>query len=186
MKDFIYLIIGVILGMAISNWLFPPRIPSGWELVSEEWLDSLRTVAEAPPDTVIQVDTIMYEKETIRYVEVPVHVEVDEETNFVQDTLRTPHFALYLEDTLRNNFIVSRGFNYDLFVPETITRTITLTQPVPFPYPVQERGRLYGGINAGQVISADLSYRFGDNFLGVGMGYLDERFWYIRYQRKLW
>ena len=186
MRDLIYLILGLIIGGIAGNWLFPPKVPDGHTVVSDQWLDSLRVVAGTPPDTVIHIDTIMYEKETIRYVEVPIHVKVDDTTNFVQDTLKTPHFALYLEDTLRNNSIVSRGFNYDLFVPEKITETITITQRVPFPYPVDRRGRLYGGVNAGQLVSADLSYRFGDNYIGIGAGHLGERFYYIRYQRRLW
>ena len=182
----VYLILGIIMGMAADWWLFPPKVPDGYTIVSNEWLDSLRQVASAPPDTVIQIDTIMYEKETIRYVEVPIHVEIDDTTNFVQDTLKTPHFNLYLEDTLRNNSIVSRGFNYDLFVPETITKTITLIQPVPFPYKVHGKGRLYGGVNTGSIISADLSYRINDNFFGIGAGQVGgERFYYLRYQRKI-
>ena len=183
---FITLILGIVIGIAIVWWLFPPKVPDGYTIVSNEWVDSLQQVASAPPDTVIQVDTAWYEKETITYVEVPVHVEVDEQTNFVQDTLTSAHFAVYLEDTLRNNRIVSRGFNYDLFVPERITETISITQPVPFPYPVYEKGRLYGGVNAGQVISADLSYRIQDNFFGIGVGQIGgDRFYYFRYQRKI-
>lgn len=166
---FMLVVTSVLIYMYISNKRCPP---DGFTLVSTNWLDSLQAIADSQPEVItITKDSIVYVKGPVEFVEIKVPVEVDKETNYYEDTIKTKHFDLYLFDTLRQNKIMSRAFTYDLHVPEIITNTITQIQKVPFPYEVDRRGRLYGSINAGSIISADISYRIDDYMIGLGYGY---------------
>ncbi len=182
----------VIVIISLVVWKTCERDDDGYVQVRQTWLDSLqhdmKMLLEQEPEIVEVVrDSIIYEKGPVEYVRVPVPVEVDDEYAYYEDTLKTPYFDVFLYDTLRSNRIVSRGFNYDIWIPVTEIKTITQIQKVPYPYKVDDRARMYGGINAGSMISADLSYRMGDNYIGAGVGYgLAGRFYYVRYQKRLW
>ncbi|MFP4025761.1 MAG: hypothetical protein ACLFVR_14655 [Thiohalospira sp.] len=186
-----FVIIGLIIGYVINRIMQPPCPPEGKVLVEKQWLDSLQAIAKMKPDTIlITVDSIIYKKGPVEYVEVPVPVEINDTTNYYSDTITTEHFDLYLFDTLRYNQIVSRGFNYDLYVPEKITETITLIQKVPFPYEVDKRKTIYGGINIGAINSVDLNYRLSDrnDMIGIGFGYdyTGKKMIYGRYTFPIW
>jgi hypothetical protein len=192
---------GVIFALLLFFFLFfaisyfigkrscPPCPPDGYVMVKKQWLDSLQKVNESKPQIIeITRDSIIHVSGPIRYVGIPTPIPIDDQTNYFIDTLKSPHFELYLFDTLKNNLIINRGFTYNLFVPEKITTTITQIQKVPFPYEIDLRGRLYGGINVGMVNGVDINYRLAgrNDMIGLGFGYINQnKLIYGRYTFKI-
>ena len=178
----------IILSCLIAGFLICHecnRLPDDKVIVSKSWLDSLNLIAESTPevisDTIIKTDTL----KITQYItqEKIIHVEVGEDTTEVYDTLRSDYFAVFLHDRISGSQIMQRRWNYDVYMPEKLVTEI-ITQKIPFPYTVEaDFPKLYGAINVGNLISADLSYRVNRNFYGIGYGYFNgNNYFYIRYQ----
>ena len=171
--------LGVVILLVIIACKYE-RVPEGMVEVRKTWLDSLQAVAESKPDSVIveTVDTVNYPVPVPVEVKVPVYITQD--TTEYLDTLQTDYFALYLRDRYYNNALQQRSFTYDVYIPE---KTITIYEKIPMPYEVTvSQPRFYGGVQAGNLFSADISYRAKNNFYGIGIGYYGKTFVYLRYQ----
>ena len=174
------LFIGIVILLVVIACKYE-RVPEGMVEVRRTWLDSLEAVAATKPDTIIitETDTVKIDTPIIVEIEIPVYIPYD--TLLHLDTLKTDYFALYLRDKYYASSLQRRSFTYDVYIPEKI---ITVTEKIPFPYEVTiDLPKIYGGVQMGTIISADLSYRQGSNFYGAGIGYgAAGRFYYLRYQ----
>ena len=134
-----YIVLAIVsIAIGVMGALYCTRIPNGKLLVSQTFLDSLAEVANRPPKVTIKVDTFKMPYPVYVNVPVPVPTPVGD-ANYYQDTLKNNHLMVVVRDTVRNNCISYRDFEYRLFVPLTIEKTITINYPVPIPYKVVER-----------------------------------------------
>ena len=186
-KNLVVVLFVILLGLYLWDTFINTCPPEGYVLMKQSDVDSMKALADKPPEVVIEIDTQWVT--VTEYIEVPVKEPIPESDsiNYYPDTLTTEYFSVFLEDRFKNNTLMSRMFTYELFVPKKITKTITEYIKVPYPfYSETDKGKIYGGVGVGNAFMADISYRWGDNYLGVGVGYLNKRFFYVRFQRKIW
>jgi len=83
--------------------------------------------------------------------EVPVPVESGDTWAYYEDEHKDEWVHISIADTIRNNRIAWREWEYELFVPLHILHTTTITERVPYPYPVKEEVHFswYGGASFG-------------------------------------
>ena len=188
-KNIVIVLSLILLGLYLWGTFIKTCPPEGYVLMKQSDIDSMRALADKPPEVVIEIDT-QWIKVT-EYIDVPIKEPIPESDsiNYYPDTLTTEYFSVVLKDRFKNNTLLSRSFTYRLYIPQT-TKTITEYIKVPYPYySAVDQGKIYGGVGLGNAFMADISYRWDDNYLGVGVGYLgypNERFFYVRYQRKIW
>ena len=109
---------------------------AGQVVVSQLWLDSLKRLADAPPDTIIVTDTIYPEPVIITIIkDVPTPIPFGDANLFI-DTLKNKQLMVVVTDTVRDNRIIFRRFDYELYVPLRIETVTTINKIIPMPYPV--------------------------------------------------
>lgn len=111
--------------------------------------DSLIVLANEPPDTVINYDTIRPEPVVKwRTKKIPVYVPAgDSETlRYYQDSIINDELAIYINDTIMGT-LCSREIGYELFVPEEVIKKEVVEKKVPVPVnvPVPRHGFYFGG-----------------------------------------
>ncbi len=183
MKYLIIVLLSIFAGVILCHQC-RETIPDDSVVVKKSRFDSLQMIAESTPeyiyDTITKTDTLKIPE--LIYQDRLVHVEIGKDTLRVDDTLSSKYFDVFLMHKLTGNRIFERAWSYNVFIPEKII-TETITQKIPFPYEVEPyRPRLYGGLNVGNVVSGDISYRIGNSFYGIGMGYMGDKYFYVRYQ----
>ncbi len=107
-------------------------------LVTQTFLDSLAAVR----DTItIEVDTIPPTHDTIIITKnVPIPQLTKDSTYCYVDSLKTVEVLVTLRDTVSTKgIILSRQWEYTLFVPSTIINTVHEVKTVPVPYKVIEK-----------------------------------------------
>ena len=151
------------------------------------------SIIALPPDTVTVWDTIFPEPEIYWYArEVPVPVPVPDqpEVNTYQDSLINEDIAVYVNDRIKG-ILLDRAIGYELFIPKTITETVTITEQVPVmvPLPVARNGVLFGaGLGGGQQFawSIGMAYQKNDNQIGVDyLRFGESNNWLLSYKRLL-
>lgn len=175
MKYFLIGIIASLLGIIIYLlWFAPTQMPDGKVLVSQTYLDSLASIADQPPEVIIEYDTVW--NDTIIYEEKEPPAPIDEGESYTYtDSLITPDISIWLWDNVsKKGIITKREWAYRLHTPYYITESKTIFQPVPKPYPVyvereyqrNPRIRYYGMAGWGNLKSLDGGIIFNDKYIG--------------------
>lgn len=134
MKNVLIAVIIILMGLSGWLWFRPYNPPSGKVVVSQSWLDSLNAIVNKPP--VIVYDSTPAPPDTVRYpVYVPVPTKKDSTLVAYSDSLVNDQLSVHVFDTIQkgSGLILSRKWQYRLFVPLKVTETITKTVPMPYP-----------------------------------------------------
>ena len=163
MKKTVILVFIILIG-ALAYYFKPVSIPSGMVLVNKTFLDSLGNLKPT-----VVVDTIKgdpYPVEVTVYV--PVPQEEDSTRVFYNDSLVNSKLAVFVLDTIqkRTGKILSRKWQYQLFVPERIETIIT--KPFPMPYAIEKPAkewRYFGKVWVGNGFQGEGGVIYKDRFI---------------------
>lgn len=145
--------------------------PNGFELVSDEFMDSLIAAANKPPVIIIK-DSIVY-RDTIIYIirEVPKPVEVTPEINIYRDSIYNDSIRVWTELLVSGDVELWNQWYQPIIHYQTITKEIKV------PYPVVEKvpycnnalylSGLAGAMNKDFAIGVGLDYIAKDKLYGV-------------------
>lgn len=126
-------------GLYVGYKCYSPKV--GETVVQQEWLDSLYRVAQSLPDTITITDTIWAPPEVVTVTkEVPLPVDTGSTWAYYEDSLKNEWIHMTVKDTVRDNRLAWREWEYELYVPLHIIHRERIIDKVPFPYPVEEDG----------------------------------------------
>lgn len=129
--------------------------PSGSVLVTEVFLDSLRSIADRPPVIIIK-DTIIY-RDTIIYLNKPIPSHKPDSVlpnfNVYVDSLYNDSIRVWTEMTIDGTLEMLNQWYQPIFRIREITKEIPKPYPVPYEVPVSKYGIYLSGILGGNANS---------------------------------
>lgn len=134
-----YVIGAIMLGVIIYLWFTPAGIPEGKVLVSESFLDSLKKIANLPPDTVVKWDTIYRYRQQVVQTN-PTPTDTTSTVYEYRDSLKTSDIHVFITDSISRKGVVKyRNWRWSILSPRFIVKEVTVQKPVPLPYAVERK-----------------------------------------------
>lgn len=170
-----------------------PCPPDGMVLIQQSFIDSLREVANRPPDTMVVVKTVYGDSVQVNHgVPLPVYEDPEENMRIYEDSIEL------IEDGIDAWVkIKARGFVEQIVwgyrpVYRTTTRTVTIAKPYPVEYyQVRPQRGLFvtGGLGVGP---SQVGFSLGLEWLqcnglsyGVEVLQFDQRFYMAKVGYKI-